>query len=160
MESAWVNFLGLGIPVLAAAIAAIVAYLSAQRVKRIEQRQQREEALRRHKQKLYSTLQLSVFNIWAAKGSAAREVEALCNISDAWIFASDAVLRQVNLFMQTYDDSRHKRETASKRNERLQPMVAELFLHMRQDLFSSTDLTLKEAKRSVKYYRWVGTQAE
>lgn len=160
MESAWVNFLGLGIPVLAAAVAAIVAYLSAQRVKRIEQRQQREEALRRHKQKLYSTLQLSVFNIWTAKGSAAREVEALCNISDAWIFASDAVLRQVNLFMQTYDDSRRKRETASKRNERLQPVVAELFLRMRQDLFSSTDLTLKEAKRSVKYYRWVGTQAE
>jgi len=160
MQSAWVNFLGLGIPVLAAAVAAIVAYLSAQRVKRIEQRQQREEALRRHKQKLYSTLQLSVFNIWAAKGSAAREVEALCNISDAWIFASDAVLRQVNLFMQTYDDSRHKGETASKRNERLQPVVAELFLRLRQDLFSSTDLTLKEAKRSVKYYRWVGTQAE
>lgn len=160
MEGQWVSFLGLGIPLLAAAVAAILTYWREQRLKRIEQQQQREEVLRRYKHKLYSSLQLSVFNIWAAKGIAKREVEALCNISDAWIFASDTVLREVNLFMQTYDDSRRKRETSSRRNEQLQPIVAELFLRMRQDLFSSTDLTLEEAQESVKYYPWVGRQAQ
>ena len=98
MESQWVNFLGLGIPLLVAAVTAVLAYWREQRLKRIEQQQEREEAVRRYKQELYSSLQLSVFNIWAAKGIAKREVEALCKISDAWIFASDTVLRQVNLF--------------------------------------------------------------
>jgi len=149
MESVWAYFLGLGMPVLAAAATAFFAYW----------RRQREE-LRRHKHRLYSQLQLSVFNIWAAKGIAVRDVEALCNISDAWIFASDKVLNQVNEFMKTYDDSRRKRERVSKRNERLQPIVAELFWLMRKDLFSSTDVTLEQAKQSVKFYRWVGTPSE
>ncbi len=160
MESQWVSFLGLGIPLLAAAVAAILAYWREQRLKRIEQRQQREEALRQYKHELYSSIQLSVFNIWAAKGKEKREVEALCNISDAWIVASDTVLRQVNLFMQTYDDLRRKREPSSKRNEKLQPIVAELFLYMRRDLFRNTDLSLEEAQESVKYYPWVGRQAQ
>ena len=159
MESQWVNFWGLGIPLLVAAVTAILAYWREQRLKRIEQQQEREEALRRYKQELYSSLQLSVFNIWAAKGIAKREVEALCKISDAWIFASDTVLRQVNLFMQTYDDSRRKGENFAKRKGKLQPIVAKLFLLMRRDLFSSTGLTPEEAQESVRYYPWVGKQA-
>ena len=95
--------------------------------------------------------------IWAAKGFAKREVEALCKISDAWIFASDSVLKQVNIFMQKYDDSRRKRESVRIRAEKLQPIVAELFLLMRKDLFSNTKITLLDAKKSVRYYRWVGT---
>lgn len=159
MESQWVSFLGLGIPLLAAAVAAILAYWREQRLKRIEQQQQREAELQQYKHGLYSALQLSVFRIWASKGEFEEEVEALSSLSDAWIVASDKVLRQVNVFMQTYDNSRREQDTMPERSERLQPIVAELFLRMRQDLFPSTRLTPKEAKNSVRYYRWVGKRA-
>jgi hypothetical protein len=159
MESSLASFLGLGLPILGAALVAIIAYWKDQQLKRMEQHHKTEEELRRHKQRLYSKLQLSIFNLWASKGIAAREVEALCNISDGWIFASDEVLRQINIFMQTYDDSRRKRESFANRSERLQPIVAELFLRIRQDLFA-TQLNLSEARSSVKFYRWVGKPSE
>ena len=149
MESQLISFLGLGIPLLAAATAAILTYWRERRLRR-----------RAQKQKLYSDLQLGIFNIWAAKGFAEREVEALRKISDAWIFASDKVLHQVNIFMQKYDYLRREKISSDHWHEHLQPIVAELFLYMRQDLFRNTDLTLEDAQKSVKYYPWVGKEAK
>ena len=138
------------------------AYLATSAYRR-EQKSKRTE----NKQKLYSSLQHSVFTLWAAKGVVKEEVKALSEISDAWIFASDPVLVQLNMFMQECDDYRRKedsKEDSKKtRDEQLQPIVAELYLLMRKDLFSEglfsnikTKLTSGEAKKSVKFYPWVG----
>ena len=121
MDSQWATLLGLGVPLLTAVFVAIFAYWK-----------QRQAALQQYKHTLYSALQLSVFTLWASKGEFEKEVEALSSLSDAWIVASDKVLRQVNVFMQTYDNSRREQETVPERSERLQPIVAELFLRMRQ----------------------------
>lgn len=145
MDSQWTTFLGLGVPLLTAVFVAIFAYWK-----------QRQAALQRYKHTLYSALQLSVFTLWASKGQFKKEIEALSSLSDAWIVASDKVLRQVNLFMQAYDNSRRDKDSALVRSKRLQPIVAELFLRMRQDLFPNTRLTPKEARNSVRFYRWVG----
>ena len=149
MDSQWATFLGLGVPLLTAVFVAIFAYWK-----------QRQAALQQYKHTLYSALQLSVFSLWACKGESKEEIEALSSLSDAWIVASDKVLRQVILFMQNYDDSRREHQTVRKRSERLQPIVAELFLLMRKDLFPNTRLTPKEARNSVKFYRWVGKRSK
>ena len=70
--------------------------------------------------------------------------------------------------MQKCDDFRRKGgrkiNSVETRDEQLQPIVAELYLLMRKDLFSEglfskikTKLTSGDAKKSVKFYPWVGT---
>ena len=77
--------IGIFLGFVVSAILATYAYSREQKSKRTEL-----------KHGLYSNLQHSIFTIWAAKGDTKKEIEALRIISDAWIFASDPVLKQVN----------------------------------------------------------------
>ena len=124
------------IPIIVAAISALVGFLVWVAQRRIEHR----EAERLRKEKLYEQLLEAIVELASFGNGAPFLIES----QKAWLYASDAVLTAINDYLRVFLEQGGPPGSRTTPEERIakQQAEAKIRLAIRQDLFPSTKIDI------------------